>query len=150
MALSMAIRSNYSPNGASFNDTISADFNIEELSVTVDLSTCTGTNECILSFGNAINEWQNTYCIHFYYTKSSNLMIIENGHISLRQNISGTMTIIFNSDGLRVNGTLYSPTDYLTFKNIGGFGTAVVGSVEGSSRSHARNYNISIRLKSTV
>ena len=150
IALSMTIRSNYSPNGASFSNNFVANFNIEELYVTVDLSTCAGTNECILSFGNAINEWTNAYCIHFYYTESTDSMVIENGHIRLTQTISGTMTIIFNSDGLRVNGTLYSPTDYLTFSNIGGLGTVIVGSTQGDSRSHASNYNIGIRPKTTV
>lgn len=60
------------------------------------------------------------------------------------------MTVIFNSDGLKVNDTLYSPTDYLTFSNIGRLGTIVVGSTEGSNRSNASNYNISIRPKTTL
>ena len=60
------------------------------------------------------------------------------------------MTVIFNSDGLRINDTLYSPTDYLTFSNISGLRTLAVGSTEGSNRSNASNYNISIRPKTTL
>ena len=151
MAFPRTIRSNYSPSGASFSDTINdVDFNAEELYITVDLSTCTGTNECVLSFGNNIGTWSNAYCIHLYYTKSTNTMLLDNGHIKLTQTISGTMTVIFNSDGLKVNDTLYSPTNRLTFSNISGLRTLAVGSTEGSNRSHASNYNISIRPKTTL
>lgn len=138
----------YSPAGASFTNTVGIDWNTQEVYVTMDLSTCTGTNENILSIGNAINTWTSTNCVHFYYTKNNTTMIADaNGaNRSLEATVpASTVTIKLNSNGLYINDTLYDNTNLKSPTNIE---TIQIGSAEGATRSNASNYHIEIRAKS--
>lgn len=145
-----SIRNNFTPNGEPFIDTVNVNWNTQELYATFNLDTCIGTTECILSFGNNISSWAGNN-VHFYYTKSSNRMLIQCMQGGAAQNIevtaSGIMTVIFNSSGLNINGTLYPTSQYMTFSNIHNLNSIQIGSVEGETRSHASNYTINLRTE---
>jgi hypothetical protein len=62
-------------------------------------------------------------------------------------NVYGDFTVKFNSDGLTINNTLYATANYSSFAPILESDHIQVGSSEGTGRSYATNYNISIRSK---
>ncbi|MDD7645573.1 MAG: calycin-like domain-containing protein, partial [Prevotella sp.] len=65
---------NYAANGSKFEwSNIAINWNKQKLVAVIDLSTCVGTNEDILSVGQNISAWQ-IGGWHFYYTKSENRM----------------------------------------------------------------------------
>ena len=65
---------NYAANGSKFEwSNIAINWNKQKLVAVIDLSTCVGTNEDILSVGQNISAWQ-IGGWHFYYTKSDNRM----------------------------------------------------------------------------
>lgn len=139
--------SNYSPNGQSFSQSISVDFSKQTLVAEIDLSTCSSSEECILSMGtNGIGDWfpnnKSGYSLHFYYTKSSSVFHIDyldGSNNSIRTDVSsttGTVTIKLSSDGLTVNGTSYGSSS--TLSGLLGQTSFSIGSVEGTNkRSHA-------------
>ena len=64
----------FAANGSKFEwSNIAIDWNKQKLVAVIDLSTCVGTNEDILSVGQNISAW-NIGGWHFYYTKSDNRM----------------------------------------------------------------------------
>ena len=64
----------FAANGSKFEwSNIAIDWNKQKLVAVIDLSTCVGTNEDILSVGQNISAWQ-IGGWHFYYTKSENRM----------------------------------------------------------------------------
>ncbi|MCI7423959.1 MAG: calycin-like domain-containing protein, partial [Prevotella sp.] len=64
----------FAANGSMFEwSNIAIDWNKQKLVAVIDLSTCVGTNEDILSVGQNISAWQ-IGGWHFYYTKSDNRM----------------------------------------------------------------------------
>ena len=64
----------FAANGSKFEwSNIAIDWNKQKLVAVIDLSTCVGTNEDILSVGQNISAWQ-IGGWHFYYTKSKNRM----------------------------------------------------------------------------
>ena len=64
----------FAANGSKFEwSNIAIDWNKQKLVAVIDLSTCVGTNEDILSVGQNISAWQ-IGGWHFYYTKSDNRM----------------------------------------------------------------------------
>ena len=64
----------FAANGSQFEwSNIAIDWNKQKLVAVIDLSTCVGTNEDILSVGQNISAWQ-IGGWHFYYTKSENRM----------------------------------------------------------------------------
>ena len=64
----------FAANGSKFEwSNIAIDWNKQKLVAVIDLSTCVGTNEDILSVGQNISAW-NIGGWHFYYTKSENRM----------------------------------------------------------------------------
>ena len=141
------LRDAYSPAGTSFINTTDIDWNTQEVYVTMDLSTCTSTNENILSIGNAINTWTSTNCVHIYYTKNTITMIADANGANRSLNVivpASTVTIRLNSDGLYINGTLYDNANLKSPTNIN---SIQIGSAEGSIRSKASNYHIEIRSK---
>lgn len=73
------LKENFKPNSQPFiiNDFVWNENRIFEASI--DLSSCINTNENILSVGNNIKEWDGSGNInlHFFYTKSSNKLIID-------------------------------------------------------------------------
>ena len=64
----------FAANGSKFEwSNIAIDWNKQKLVAVIDLSTCVGTNEDILSVGQNISAWK-IGGWHFYYTKSENRM----------------------------------------------------------------------------
>ena len=145
-----SIRNNFTPNGEPFIDIVNVNWNTQELYAAFNLDTCIGATECTLSFGDNISSWAGNN-VHFYYTKSANRMLIQCMQGGSAQNItvtaSGIMTVIFNSSGLNINGTLYPTSQYKIFSNIHNLNSIQIGSVEGETRSHASNYIINLRTE---
>ena len=59
--------------------------------------------------------------------------------------LPSSITIVLNSNGLYIDGTLYDNAYLKTPTNIS---TIQIGSAEGTTRSNANNYHIEIRNKS--
>ena len=139
--------SNYSPNGSSFKEQVSIDFSKQTLVAEINLSTCSSSEECILSIGtNGIGNWypdnNSGYSLHLYYTNSSSLFHIDyldGSSNTIRTDVSGTtgiVTIKLSSDGLTVNGTSYGSSSVLS--GLLGQTSFLIGSTEGTNkRSHA-------------
>lgn len=142
--------SNYSPNGSSFKEQVSIDFSKQTLVAEINLSTCSSSEECILSIGtNGIGNWfpdnNSGYSLHFYYKPaSSNFHIdyLDGSTNSIRTDVSGvsgSVTIKLSSEGLTVNGTSYGTSS--TMSGLLGQSSFTIGSTEGTNkRSHA-TYN---------
>ena len=144
----------FAANGSKFEwSNIAIDWNKQKLVAVIDLSTCVGTNEDILSVGQNISAWK-IGGWHFYYTKSDNRMksdylttggahpisdaktTVEPGIVRIELSKAEGCTI----DGVSYNalydsnvtGTWQSNTE--DFWNL----TSVnIGSKEGANRSHA-------------
>lgn len=107
------IEAGYQPNGASWSKSTAIDWDKQYVKAVIDLSTCKGTNENILSVGKSISEWAAYPHYHFYYTASTknlqfNAMMPDN---KSRYDItldSDELTIeISKKEGLKINGTQY-------------------------------------------
>lgn len=146
--------SNYSPNGASFSTTSTIDFSKQKLVAEIDLSSCSSSEECILSIGtNGISYWypdnNSGYSLHFYYTKSSSTFHIDyldGSNNTIRKDVSSvssSVTIELTSDGLTVNSTNYGTSSVLS--GLLGQTNFTIGSKEGSNkRSYAKYNDVSI------
>ena len=71
--------SNYAPNGSSFSEQTTIDFQKQTFKAVLDLSSCKSitTHENVLSIGNDLQDasgWGGTgvYVIHIFYTKRNN------------------------------------------------------------------------------
>ena len=150
----IVVRQGYNPNGASFSDLVEIDWTKQELYVTLNLEGCrSGVMEDVLSFGLNIASWAGNN-VHFYYDKNnSGRMLVQcmiggsAANIEL-WNVYEELSVIFNNDGLTINGVLYPTENYTPFPPILASNTIQVGSTEGSGRSYATNYHIAIRSKS--
>lgn len=153
-APNIIVRDNYTPNGAAFSDTVSIDWSRQELYATMNLESCSGGMQCILSFGLGIGSWAGNN-VHFYYDKNNSGRLLVQCMIGgAAQNIElwniyEQFTIMFSSEGLTINGVLYSTEMYPPFPYILDASEIQVGSTEGSGRSTASGYHIAIRSKST-
>ncbi len=145
---------NYAANGSKFEwSNIAIDWNKQKLVAVIDLSTCVGTNEDILSVGQNISAW-NIGGWHFYYTKSENRMksdylttggahpisdaktTVEPGIVRIELSKAEGCTI----DGVSFNGFYDSSVTGTWQSNTEDFWnlTSVnIGSKEGANRSHA-------------
>ena len=152
-APNIIVRDNYSPNGAAFSDTVNIDWSRQELYATMNLDSCSDM-QCILSFGLGIGSWAGNN-VHFYYDKNNSGRLLVQCMIGgAAQNIElwniyEQFTIMFSSEGLTINGVLYSTEMYPPFPYILDAREIQVGSTEGSGRSTASGYYIAIRSKST-
>lgn len=152
------LRNNYSPNGEKWVDQVAIDWNAQKVYVKADLSSCTQTNEGILSVGSAISAWNGEHW-HLYYTKSSstlqvNYLSASNGNVIRTDvnGISGTVEIeISKALGLTVNGKAYNihsgnTVDVTTAcAALWGMPTIEIGSQEGNTRSYATYEKICIQ-----
>jgi hypothetical protein len=152
-APNVIIKNNYNPNGESFSNEVDVDWGNQEIYASMNLDNCRGgVTEDVLSFGLNIASWAGNN-IHFYYDKNnSGRMLVQCMIGGAAQNIElwnvyGDFTVKFNSDGLTINNTLYATANYSSFAPILESDHIQVGSSEGTGRSHATNYNISIRSK---
>lgn len=152
--------SNYTPNGSSFSEQTTIDFQKQTFKVVLDLSTCQSTteHENVLSIGDNLqgtNEWGNANVIHLFYTKSSNTLQVNcfNGgaNYTYRENhtnISGETTIELNSNGLYLNDTKIC--DASNISNILSLTSILYGSTQGSTRSWATYKSVSLITKETT
>lgn len=152
--------SNYTPNGSSFSEQTTIDFQKQTFKAVLDLSTCqsTTTNENVLSIGEDLqgaNGWGNANVIHLFYTKSSNTLQVNcfNGGASYtyredHTNISGETTIELNSNGLYLNDTKIC--DASNISNILSLTSILYGSTQGSTRSWATYKSVSLITKETT
>ena len=144
----------FAANGSKFEwSNIAIDWNKQKLVAVIDLSTCVGTNEDILSVGQNISAWQ-IGGWHFYYTKSENRMKsdylttggahpisddntpVEPGIVRIELSKAEGCTI----DGVSFNGFYDSSVTGTWQSNTEDFWnlTSVnIGSKEGANRSHA-------------
>ena len=145
---------NYAANGSKFEwSNIAINWNKQKLVAVIDLSTCVGTNEDILSVGQNISAWQ-IGGWHFYYTKSENRMksdylttggahpisdaktTVEPGIVRIELSKAEGCTI----DGVSFNGFYDSSVTGTWQSNTADFWalTSVnIGSKEGNGRSNA-------------
>ncbi|MCI7483109.1 MAG: calycin-like domain-containing protein [Prevotella sp.] len=145
---------NYAANGSKFEwSNIAINWNKQKLVAVIDLSTCVGTNEDILSVGQNISAWQ-IGGWHFYYTKSENRMKsdylttggahpisddntpVEPGIVRIELSKAEGCTI----DGVSFNGFYDSSVTGTWQSNTEDFWnlTSVnIGSKEGANRSNA-------------
>lgn len=152
--------SNYTPNGSSFSEQTTIDFQKQTFKAVLDLSTCqsTTTYENVLSIGDDLqgtNDWGNANVIHLFYTKSSNTLQVNcfNGGSSHtyredHTNISGETTIELNSNGLYLNDTKIC--DASNISNILSLTSIKYGSTQGSTRSWATYKSVSLITKETT
>ena len=144
----------FAANGSKFEwSNIAIDWNKQKLVAVIDLSTCVGTNEDILSVGQNISAWQ-IGGWHFYYTKSDNRMKsdylttggahpisdantpVEPGIVRIELSKAEGCTI----DGVSFNGFYDSSVTGTWQSNTADFWalTSVnIGSKEGANRSNA-------------
>ena len=144
----------FAANGSKFEwSNIAIDWNKQKLVAVIDLSTCVGTNEDILSVGQNISAWQ-IGGWHFYYTKSENRMksdylttggahpisddktTVEPGIVRIELSKAEGCTI----DGVSFNGFYNSSVTGTWQSNTEDFWnlTSVnIGSKEGANRSNA-------------
>ena len=144
----------FAANGSKFEwSNIAIDWNKQKLVAVIDLSTCVGTNEDILSVGQNISAW-NIGGWHFYYTKSDNRMksdylttggahpisdaktTVEPGIVRIELSKAEGCTI----DGVSFNGFYDSSVTGTWQSNTEDFWnlTSVnIGSKEGANRSNA-------------
>ena len=136
------LRRNFRPQGGKWNDTVT-DFNFNRgdyIEIKADLSGCTGTNENVISIGDAINNWnQYTGGYHAYYTRSSNSFEVnsllstgQEGRAYAYPTNTSSVTMVINKDGFHVDGELVTSNS-----RIGELSSIQVGSAEGNTRSNA-------------
>ena len=154
--------SNYTPNGLSFSEQTTIDFQKQTFKAVLDLSSCQSstTYENVLSIGNDLqgaSGWggSGVYVIHIFYTKSSNTLQVNcfNGGSSHtyredHTNISGETTIELNSNGLYLNDTKIC--DASNISNILSLTSIKYGSTQGNVRSWATYKSVSLITKETT
>ena len=154
--------SNYTPNGLSFSEQTTIDFQKQTFKAVLDLSSCQSstTYENVLSIGNDLqgaSGWggSGVYVIHIFYTKSSNTLQVNcfNGGSSHtyredHTNISGETTIELNSNGLYLNDTKIC--DASNISNILSLTSILYGSTQGNTRSWATYKSVSLVTAGTT
>ena len=154
--------SNYTPDGSSFSEQTTIDFQKQTFKAVLDLSSCQSstTYENVLSIGNDLQDasgWggSGVYVIHIFYTKSRNTLQVNcfNGGSSHtyredHTNISGETTIELNSNGLYLNDTKIC--DASNISNILSLTSIKYGSTQGSTRSWATYKSVSLITKETT
>ena len=161
------ILSNYTPNGSSFSQETTIDFQKQTFKAVLDLSSCqsTTTHENVLSIGNDLQDakgWGGSgiYVIHIFYTKSSNTLQVNcfNGEkasdgnlFTYREdfsNISGETTIELNSNGLYLNSKKIC--DASNISNLLNLSSFKYGSKQGNTRSWATYKSVSLVTEETT
>ena len=136
------LRENYMPMGSAWMDTADLDLNNGDyIEISVNLSSCYGTNENIISIGDNIAGWeQNVAGYHIYFTKGSNnsgtmeiwSFIGSNNNRRTVTVSTSTATIIkLDSNGVSVNGNIQQTGGQTRLSSF------QIGSMEGTGRSHA-------------
>ena len=155
-------------NGETFGWDSDIDFTKQSLEVVLNLNSCTGTNENVISFASAEDElpsWNNPVSdaghLHFYYTKSSKAMELDylntdgNTYRNVNYSYFGneTDTITICKDGVKVNGEVWqgasqngsaTACDSTAIINFLKISHVWVGSKQGDNRSHATYLSVKI------
>ena len=159
-AAETSLLSDYTPNGESFSNTTTIDFQKQTFKAVLDLGTCKSTTnyENVLSIGDDLQGttgWGYANVIHLFYTKSSNTLQVNcfNGgkdptYREDHTNISGETTIEVNSNGLYLNDTKIC--DASNISNILSLTSILYGSTQGSTRSWATYRSVSLITKETT
>ena len=167
-AAETSLLSDYTPNGESFSDTTTIDFQKQTFKAVLDLSTCKSTTnyENVLSIGNDLqgaSGWGGSgiYVIHIFYTKSSKTLQVNcfNGDVNEKNegvftyredytSISGETTIELNSNGLYLNSKKIC--DASNISNLLGLSSILYGSTQGNTRSWATYKSVSLVTEETT
>ena len=159
-AAETSLLSDYTPNGESFSNTTTIDFQKQTFKAVLDLGTCKSTTnyENVLSIGDDLQGttgWGYANVIHIFYTKSSNTLQVNcfNGgkdptYREDHTNISGETTIEVNSNGLYLNDTKIC--DASNISNILSLSSIHYGSTQGNVRSWATYKSVSLIPKETT
>ncbi len=158
------IPSGYAPDGEKFAYTADIDWDKQYLKAVIDLSTCTGSNEGILSVGQSISQWSGAPHFHLYYPVSNTKGNLEINYLDASSspvrghvNASGEVTIVISKrTGITINdvngnilyednGT-FSSRDSISsiYADLWALTNIEVGSQEGSGRSHATYKSVRI------
>ena len=155
------ILSNYTPNGSSFSQETTIDFQKQTFKAVLDLSSCqsTTTHENVLSIGNDLQDakgWGGSgiYVIHMFYTSSEDSLQINcfNGTAQLTHRksyyVSKEVTIELNSNGLYLNSSKIC--DASNISNLLGLSSILYGSTQGNTRSWATYKSVSLVTEETT
>lgn len=146
------LRASYTPNEESWIDSTEIDWSKQELLASFNVDSCTDTaKQNVLSIGINIGTYYDTN-LHFYYSKTdSQKLVVEcvNGTskttITSDMNVTGTVDIKLNSEGLWIKGILYEVSNYPALASILALDAIQIGSAEGTARSTASDYTIKIK-----
>ena len=162
------ILKDYTPNGSSFSQETTIDFQKQTFKAVLDLSSCQSntTHENVLSIGNDLqdaNGWGGSgiYVIHLFYTKSSNTLQVNcfNGDVNEKNEgvytyrkdhtgISDKATIELNSNGLYLNSSKIC--DASNISNLLNLSSFYYGSKQGNTRSWATYKSVSLVTEETT
>lgn len=155
------ILSNYTPNGSSFSQETTIDFQKQTFKAVLDLSSCqsTTTHENVLSIGNDLQDakgWGGSgiYVIHMFYTSSEDSLQINcfNGTAQLTHRksyyVSKEVTIELNSNGLYLNSKKIC--DASNISNLLNLSSFYYGSKQGNTRSWATYNSVSLVTEETT
>ena len=144
----------YQPAGEKFAWNTAIDWNTQKLVASINVAGCTGSNEGILSVGDAIDAWPGTH-FHLYYTRSNNTLQVNyldatGNPIRKDVEVAGDELLIEISKaaGITVNGESVNylnesgelTEDYTVYNALWALTEISVGSQEGNGRSNA-TYN---------
>ena len=160
-AAETSLLSDYTPNGESFSNTTTIDFQKQTFKAVLDLGTCKSTTnyENVLSIGNDLqgaSGWGGSgiYVIHMFYTSSEDSLQINcfNGTDKYTHRksyyVSKEVTIELNSNGLYLNSSKIC--DASNISNLLGLSSILYGSTQGSTRSWATYRSVSLIPKETT
>ena len=148
----ITLRANFSPLGTTFSDTVETDWTTQKVTISFNLDDCTNiSGENVISIGENIGSWAGNN-IHFYYYPDTKRLLVQCMQGGSAQNIellnqSGTMTVEFSSEGLTIDGRQFLSSNYPTFVNIAALTSTQIGSTEGTGRSNATAYSITMKNK---
>lgn len=141
---------NYAPAKDKFFTETNIDFSSQVVEATLDLSTCTGTNENELSIGDDISVFNSKdhYNLHFYYTKNGQLEVdyLANsvaGNVNItsqRLSVDASSPVVIKlsgANGLSVNGSAVNGLGQTTLSGLLALSKISIGSTEGKNRSNA-------------
>ena len=153
--------SDYTPNGSSFSQETTIDFQKQTFKAVLDLSSCqsTTTHENVLSIGNDLqdeNGWGGSgiYVIQMFYTSSEDSLQVNcfNGTKTLTHRksyyVSKEVTIELNSNGLYLNSNKIC--DASNISNLLSLSSFYYGSKQGNTRSWATYKSVSLVTEETT
>ena len=151
------VEDGYAPAGTAFVKTAKIDWESQKLVANIDVTTCSGSYENILSVGQNIAGW-NGECFHLYYSRSSKALQVNyctssGNPIRMEKTVDADVlnVEISKANGITVNGDSWNyendnsytgdlTDDMSVYSVLWGLDEIQVGSQEGNNRSNA-TYN---------